>query len=150
MMIMLCHSNMFIVVRLREDRRTPLHSWSSQMCKISIRILAASARILQDPWQVLRESLQQNAAAFANFNLKKFFKNIQKMVPKTPKSIKMGQNGARSKKITPRSEKDAKKGQAYTAFWTPLGIPNQPKSKKKGCRKSMFFRPPPGTNFVSF
>ena len=105
-----------IVNRLREDRRTPLHFWRSRMCRELLRILAAPARILSEPWRVLIDFLQQNAVAFANFTPRTFFKNHQKMVPKTPESIKMSQNGARSKKITPRSEKEAKNGQGGTAF----------------------------------
>ena len=39
-----------IVNRLREDRRTPLHSWRSRMCRELLRILAAPVRILPKPW----------------------------------------------------------------------------------------------------
>ena len=98
-----------IVVRLREDRRTPLHSWRSRMCRESLRILAIPARILSGPWRFLLQSWLQNATAFANFNAKKFLKNHPKTGPKPPKSIKMSQNGPRSKKIAPRTQKDAKK-----------------------------------------
>ena len=131
-----------IVVRLREDRRTPLHSWRSQMCRELLRILAAPARILSESWRFLLQSWLQNGTAFAHFNAKKFLKNHAKIVPKPSKSIKIGQNCARSKKIAPRIGKEPKKGQTLTNFWTPLGIQNQPKSKKKGSRKSMIFSTP--------
>ena len=39
-----------IVDRLREDRRTPLHSRRSPMCRELLRILAAPARILSEHW----------------------------------------------------------------------------------------------------
>ena len=109
-----------IVVRLREDRRTPLHSWRSQMCRELLRILAAPARILREPCRFLSEFWLQNASAFPHFNAKKFSKNHSKMVPKPSKSIKMAQNGARSKKIAPRTEKDAKK---HPKKNPPLGHP---------------------------
>ena len=144
-----------IVDRLREDRRTPLHSWRSQMCGESIRILAIPARILSGPWRFLLQSWLQNATAFANVNAKKFAKNHSKMVPKPSKSIKIAQNGARSKKIAPRSGKEAKKRRAYTKFRTPQGrLPRASKisqnRKKVGLEKRCFFRPPPGTDFASF
>ena len=60
-----------IVVRLREDRRTPLHSWRSHMCRKLLRILAASGRILPKPWRLLPESCLQNAIALAKHNVKK-------------------------------------------------------------------------------
>ena len=79
---------MYIVVRLREDRRTPLHFWRSRMCRELLRILAAPARILSERWQFLLHSWLRNGTAFANFNAKKFCKNHSKMVPKPSKSIK--------------------------------------------------------------
>ena len=110
-----------IVVRLREDRRTPLHSWRSRMCRELLRILAAPARILSEPWRFLLQSWLRNGSAFADFNAKKFSKNHSKMVPKPSKSIKIAQIGARSKKIAPRIGKEPKKGQTVTNFWNPLG-----------------------------
>ena len=57
------------------------------------------------------ESWPQNATVFASFNANQFKKNA-KMVPKATKSVKMTENGARAKKIAPRSGKEAKKGPA--------------------------------------
>ena len=131
-----------IVVRLREDRRTPLHSWRSQMCREMIRILAAPARILREPCRFMLESWPQNATAFASFNAKEFKKKGAKMIPKATKSTKMSQNGARAKKIAPRIGKEPKKDQRGNTFEPPLGTPNQPKSKKKGSRKSMIVSTP--------
>ena len=112
------------------------------MCRELLRILADPARIFSEPWRFLLQSWLQNGTAFANVNAKKFSENHPKMIPKPPKYIKITQNGARSKKIAPRIGKEPKKGQTLTNFWTPLGIQNQPKSKKKGSRKSMIFSTP--------
>ena len=71
-----------IVVRLREDRRTPLHPWCLQMCGELIGILADSARILREPCRFMLESWPQNATAFASFNAKEFKKNMQEWFQK--------------------------------------------------------------------
>ena len=84
----ICFFNDFwtsIVVRLREDRRTPLHSWRSQMCRELLRILAAPARILSESWRFLLQSWLQNGTAFANFNAKNFCKNHSEMPSQTIK-----------------------------------------------------------------
>ena len=112
------------------------------MCRELLRILAAPARILREPCLFLPESWLQNASAFAHFSAKKFFENHPKTVSKPLKSLKIVQNGTRAKKIAPRIGQEPKKGQAYAAFWTPLGIQNQPKSEKSGSRKSMIFSTP--------
>ena len=106
-----------IADRLREDRRTPLHSWRSHMCGESIRILAVSASILSESWRFLVESLPQNAIAFANFIAKTFCKNHSKMPSQT---IKIHQNGPKwrpSKTISLQGRKRAKKkGQSAKTF----------------------------------
>ena len=130
-----------IVVRLREDRRTPLHSWRLQMFRELLRILAIPARILSEPWRFLLQSWLQNATTFANVNAKKFSKNHPKMVPKTPKSIKIAKNAHRSNKIAPRTEKDAKQSQEFI-FFGPPWAPKISQNRKKGVSKiDDFFDP---------
>ena len=73
---------MCVVVRLREDRRTPLHSWRSQMCEKSIRIFAVFARILVKPLRFLPKSWLQNATVFAKCHAKKLKEKPPKLVPK--------------------------------------------------------------------
>ena len=61
------------------------------------------------------------------------------------KSNKVHQNGPKwcpSKKNSPKDRKIAETGASDVNFLIPLGIQNQPKSKKKGSRKSMIFSTP--------
>ena len=63
------------------------------------------------------------------------------MVPKPSKSIKMPPDGARSKKIAPRTEKDAKK-HPKRIFDPPPWHPKSAKIRKKGASKiDAFFDP---------
>ena len=55
-----------------------------------------------------------------------------------------------SKKDSPKDRKRAETGASDVNFLDPLGIQNQPKSKKRGLENRCFFRPPPGTDFASF
>ena len=139
-----------MVDSLREDRRTPLHSWRSQMCRELLRILAASVRILPKPWSLLPESCPPNAIALAEHNAKKLSKNHAKMVPKPPKSIKVVKKTLRSKKVAPKSGKETKKP-PKNIFETPPWAPQISQNRKKrGLENRCFFRPPPGTDFASF
>ena len=134
-----CDQCAFIVNRLRDYRRTPLHFWRSRMCRESLRILAVSARILSEPWRFLLQSWLQNATAFANFNAKKFLKNHPKTAPKPSKSIKIAQNGARSTKLAPRSGKEAKK-HPKKFFESPPWAPKISQNRKKrGLENRRFF-----------
>ena len=104
--------------------------------------MAASARILEDPWRVLLQSWPQNAAAFASFNAEEFTK---KTCQNGSESTKIHQNGPKwrpSKKISPKDRTRAEKEPRTPFFWTPLGTQNQQKSEKKESRKSMIFSTP--------
>ena len=71
-----------------------------------------------------------------------FAKIIQKCLPKPSKSIKIAQNGARSKKIAPRIGKEPKKGANVNKLFDPPGHPKSAKIEKKGVSKiDDFFDP---------
>ena len=74
----------------------------------------------------------------------------QNINPKTHKSFKIAKHEARAEKIAPTIGNGAEKNQTGLRFENPQSAPNQPKSEKKDSRKSMFFRPPPRTDFSSF
>ena len=132
----------FIGDRLREDRRTPLHFWRSQMCRELLRIMAASARILEDLWRVLLQSWPQNAAAFASFNAEEFTK---KTCQNGSESTKIHQNGPKwrpSKKISPEDRKRAEKEANVNKLLDPPGHPKSVKIERKGVSKiDAFFDP---------
>ena len=100
-------------------------------CQSLERTLAISARILPTKCNRVGQTLCQEIA-------KKTYKNGSR-------STKIHQNckkGRPSQKNSPQDRKKAKKDPRNKNFWTPQSTKNQPKSEKRGSRKSMFFSTP--------
>ena len=121
------------------------------MCRELLRIMAASARNLEDPWRVLLQSWPQNAAAFASFNVKEFTK---KTCQNGSESTKIHQNDPKwrpSKKNSPEDRKRAEKEANVNKLLDPPGQPKSVKIERKGVSKiDAFFVPPLVTDFASF
>ena len=138
-------SLIFIVVYCCSLTRGPPHSTTllaltyvqnvaqnlDSFCQNLAKTLATSARILPTKCNHVGQTQCQEI-------IKKSSKNESQ-------NIKIHQNGPKwrpSKKISPKERKRAEKEPREKNFWTPLGSQNQPKSKKKGSRKSMIFSTP--------
>ena len=74
----------------------------------------------------------------------------KKISPKTQKSINIGKNDPRAKKVAPRIGKKRKRGKGERTF-DPSRAPKISQSRKKRTVENRrFFRPPPGTDLSSF
>ena len=138
---------LFAYARTAALHYTPGARRCAENCSESWQLLSESCQNLGDFCQNLARKMQSRWPNTMPRNCKKI---IQKSVPKHQIHQNCPKNAPRSKKIAPRSRKEAKMVPLSQTFGSPQGIKNQPKSKKGDLGNRCFFRLPPGTDFASF